>query len=241
MLDTSTQVAWRVGNARLAVASVGDATITREVMRPGWRWSSDVKPVVGTDSCQATHQFFIASGRLHVRMDDGVEMDLGSGDAGVIPPGHDAWVVGDDACEMIDFSPMYSRLIDAGRAYRALTAPEQGRRRRSPAQAATHLRVEADLGRLDPAAVELVLAAVGQRPPRPTGPAGLTQREVEVLVLIASGASAKQVAYALGIAPKTATTHIERIYRKCGASSRSDATRFAIAHGLVKPVMSTER
>ena len=58
-------------------------------------------------------------------------------------------------------------------------------------------------------------------------------------MLIATGASAKQVAYVLGIAPKTASAHIERIYVKCGVSSRSDATRFAIAHGLVKPVMPT--
>ena len=62
-----------------------------------------------------------------------------------------------------------------------------------------------------------------------------------MLVLIATGASAKQVGYVLGIAPKTAATHIERIYMKCGVSSRSDATRFAIAHGLVKPVMSRGR
>jgi len=95
-LDTSTEVAHRVGNADLAVASVGDAAITREVMHPGWRWSTDVKPVVGTDLCRASHQFFIASGRLHVVVEDGVEIELAAGDAGIIPPGHDAWVVGDE-------------------------------------------------------------------------------------------------------------------------------------------------
>ena len=95
---------------------------------------------------------------------------------------------------------------------------------------------EAASGRLDAAAVEVVLGAVGHRPPRGRGPAGLTEREVEVLVLIATGASAKQVAYALGITPKTAATHIERIYMKIGVSTRSDATRFAIAHGLVNPI-----
>ena len=63
--------------------------------------------------------------------------------------------------------------------------------------------------------------------------------EVEVLVLIATGASAKQVAYALGITPKTAATHIERIYTKIGVSTRSDATRYAIAHGVVNLLAPT--
>ena len=238
-LDTSTQVARRVGKADLAVASVGDTTIAREVMHPGWRWSTDVKPV-RTDLCRASHQFFIASGRLHVVMEDGAEIELGTGDAGIIPPGHDAWVVGDEPCEMIDFSPTYSQLIDAGQAYQAMTAPRQARAG-SSREAAENLRAEARLGRLDTGAVELILGAVGHRARRRPGPAGLTAREVEVLVLIATGASAKQAGYVLGITPKTAATHIERIYMKCGMSSRSDATRFAIAHGLVKPVMSPGR
>ncbi|HVM40980.1 MAG TPA: LuxR C-terminal-related transcriptional regulator [Acidimicrobiia bacterium] len=240
-LDTSAPVARSVGNAELAVASVGDATITREVMHPGWRWSTDVKPVVQTDLCRASHHFFIASGRLHVAMEDGSEVELGPGDAGVIPSGHDAWVVGDEPCEMIDFSPGYSQLIEAGEAYRALTAPADGRGALSRAKAAEKLRSQARTGRLDGNAVELVLGAVGHRPRRRPGPAGLTAREVEVLVLIATGASAKQVGYVLGITPKTAATHIERIYTKCGVSTRSDATRFAIAHGLVKPVIPAER
>lgn len=234
-LDASTGVARRVGNADLAVAWLGDATITRELMHPGWRWSSDVKPVVRTDLCRATHRFFVASGRLHVSMEDGAEIDLGPGDAGVIPPGHDAWVVGDEPCEMIDFSPTYSQLVEAGEAYRAMTAPGHARTACSPARAAEKLRADARLGHLDSAAVELVLGAIGHRSRRRPGPAGLTAREIDVLMLIATGASAKQVGRVLGIAPKTATTHIERIYLKCGVSNRSDATRFAIAHGLVSP------
>jgi DNA-binding CsgD family transcriptional regulator len=226
----------RVGKADLTVASVGETTITREVMAPGWKWSVDVKPVVGTDFCRALHQLFIVSGRLHVVMEDGAEIDFGTGDAGVIPPGHDAWVVGVEPCEMIDFSPTYSQLIDAGEAYQAMTTPGAGAKRSSRSQAARRLRAEVRAGRLESGAVELVLGAVGQRPRRQSGPAGLTAREVEVLVLIATGASAKQVAYALGITLKTAKTHIERIYMKCDVSSRSDATRFAIAHGLVNPL-----
>ncbi len=223
----------------MGVASVGDATITREVMESGWRWSKDVMPIVGTEFCRASHQLFIVSGRLHVVMEDGAELEVRAGDAVVIPPGHDAWVVGDDSCEAIDFSPTYSQLIDAGEAYQAMTAPAESQARCSRAEAAQKLRAEARAGRLDAGAVELVLGAVGQRPRRQPRPAGLTAREVEVLVLIATGASAKQVAYVLGIAPKTASTHIERIYMKSGVSNRSGATRLAIAHGLVKPVAPT--
>lgn len=239
-LDTSTEEARRVTNAELAVASVGDTTITREVMKPGWSWSNDVKPIVGTDLCPASHRLFIVSGHLHVVMEDGAELELRTGDAAVIPPGHDAWVVGDEPCEAVDFSPSYSQLIAAGEAYQAMTAPRSGARS-SRAQASQKLRAEARAGRLDAGAVELVLGAVGQRPRRQRGPAGLTAREVQVLVLIATGASAKQVAYVLGIAPKTAATHIERIYTKCSVSTRSGATHFAIAHGLVKPVIPSGR
>jgi len=240
-LDTSAEAARRVGNTELAVASVGETTITREVMKPGWRWSNDVKPIVGTDLCRASHQLFVVSGRMHVVMEDGGELEVRTGDAAVIPPGHDAWVVGDEPCEIVDFSPTYSQLIAAGEAYRAMTTPGESRAHASRARAAQKLRAEARAGRLDAAAVELVLGAVGQRPRRQPGPAGLTAREVQVLVLIATGASAKQVAYVLGIAPKTAATHIERIYMKCGVSSRSGATHFAIAHRLVNPLMPTGR
>lgn len=236
---TSTSAeARRLGNTELSVAALGDATITREVMAPGWRWSTDVKPIVGTDLCRAMHQLYVVSGRMHIVTEDGAELEVGPGDAVVIPPGHDAWVVGDEACEAIDFSPTYMQLIEAGEAYQAATAPGASAGL-SRANAAKHLRVEAQAGRLDSGAVELVLGAVGHRPRRQTGPAGLTAREVEVLVLIATGASAKQVAYALDIKPKTAATHIERIYSKCGVSSRSAATHFAIANGLVRPLVPT--
>lgn len=231
----------RIGHSELTVATVGDAVVTREVLRPGWRWSKDMKPIVGTDLCRAPHQLVAVSGQLHVVMEDGARFDVRAGDMSVIPPGHDAWVVGDEPFDAFDLSPMYAQLIEAGEAYRALTAPSDRSAKRTTAQAAKHLRAEARAGRLDAAAVELVLAAAGERPPRHSGPAGMTAREVEVLVLIATGASAKQVAHALGIAPKTAGAHIERIYMKSGVSSRSEATRFAIAHGLVNPVLPAGR
>ena len=112
--DTTAR-ARRVGRADVAVTSMGDAMITREVAQPGWRWSKDVKPIVGTDFCRAFHQLFVVSGHLHVMMDDGAEFDVRAGDAAVIPPGHDAWVVGDESCDMLDFSPDYVQLIGARR------------------------------------------------------------------------------------------------------------------------------
>ena len=65
-------------------------------VQPGWRWSECIKPVAGTDSCQARHVGAVTAGRMHVVHDDGAEGDIGPGDAYVIEPGHDAWVVGDE-------------------------------------------------------------------------------------------------------------------------------------------------
>src|SRR5258708_11629351 len=97
------------------------------------------------------------------------------------------------------------------------------------------LRGEVRAGRLDAGAVDAVLAGAGQSPgKRQTGPAGLTPRELEVLILIARGASNRQVAQTLGITAKTAGTHIERIYSKTGASTRSTVTLFAMQHGLLE-------
>lgn len=81
------------------------ATIGMADLSPGWRWSTDVKPHAGGDSCQVHHISYVVSGRFHVRMDDGRELELGPGDAHVVGPGHDAWVVGDERCVMIDFIP----------------------------------------------------------------------------------------------------------------------------------------
>jgi DNA-binding CsgD family transcriptional regulator len=226
-----------IGHGDVTVVSLGDTTITRELLHPGWRWSNDVKPIVGTELCRANHQIYVVSGRLHVLMDDGAELDVEAGDAVTIPAGHDAWVVGDEPCECIDFSPVYSHLIDAGEAYRHLTDPARPRHHTSRKEAAARLRAKAAAGGLDSAAVEIVLGAVGHRPRRRvTGPAGLTPREMEVLMLIATGAATKQAAYALGITPKTAATHVERIYSKTGVSSRAEVTRFAIQHGLVSSI-----
>jgi hypothetical protein len=80
----------------LHVVDLGSAKAARLEAQPGWRWSECIKPVVGTDSCQARHVGVVTAGQMHVVHDDGTEADIRPGDAYVIEPGHDAWVVGDD-------------------------------------------------------------------------------------------------------------------------------------------------
>jgi HD-GYP domain-containing protein (c-di-GMP phosphodiesterase class II) len=126
------------------------------------------------------------------------------------------------------------RILAAACAFCAMTEPRPHRPALSAKQAADNLRADARAGRLAGDAVDAVLAVAGQRRGRGgAGPAGLTAREIEVLTLIARGASNRQVARALGITPKTAGTHIERIYTKTGASTRATATLFAMKHGLL--------
>lgn len=131
--------------------------------------------------------------------------------------------------------PAAGRILAAADACRAMTEPRPYRPALSLMTAAAELRQEVRSGRLAADAVDAVLAAAGQPPQkRRGGPAGLTPREVEVLTLIARGASTRQVARILGITAKTAGTHIERIYTKIGASTRSTATLFAMQHGLLE-------
>jgi quercetin dioxygenase-like cupin family protein len=85
------------------IVNLETGPVGKGVFEPGWRWSEHVKPIAGTDSCQTAHLGYVLSGRMHVRMDDGSEGEVGPGDAVRIAPGHDAWVVGDEACVMVDF------------------------------------------------------------------------------------------------------------------------------------------
>ncbi len=89
--------------AKVEVVNLGDVAAMRGRFEPGWKWSECIKPVVGTESCQVAHLGYIISGRMTVRMDDGTEHELRAGDALAIPPGHDAWVVGDEPAVIIDF------------------------------------------------------------------------------------------------------------------------------------------
>ena len=94
------------GTGHVDLVTVGPATIGRGVFEPGWRWSSHVKPIAGTDSCQAAHTGVCIQGRMVVRMDDGSEVEYGPGDVFYMPPGHDAWIVGDEACVLYDVTGM---------------------------------------------------------------------------------------------------------------------------------------
>ena len=85
------------------IVRLGDVAIARGQFQPGWRWSEDVKPVAGTELCEAPHQQYQVSGRVHVRMADGTEIEAGPGDVTSLPPGHDAWVVGDEPVVAIDW------------------------------------------------------------------------------------------------------------------------------------------
>ena len=90
------------GSAKADIINVGDMAMMRVTAPPGWRWSKDVAPIAKTESCQAPHLHYQLSGRIHVVMDDGTEDEFGPGDLAVIPPGHDAWVVGDEPVVAID-------------------------------------------------------------------------------------------------------------------------------------------
>ncbi len=90
---------WRLELLNLS----GGAQVGRITLQPGWRWSADVKTVAGTELCEAPHQQYQVSGRVHVRMADGTEIEAGPGDVTSLPPGHDAWVVGDEAVVAIDW------------------------------------------------------------------------------------------------------------------------------------------
>lgn len=99
---------------RVDVVRLEGATAARMTFEPGWKWSECVKPVAGTDSCQARHVGVVHAGRLHVTHEDGSEADLGPGDAYVIEPGHDAWVLGEDTFVGFEFESHAAEEYAAG-------------------------------------------------------------------------------------------------------------------------------
>lgn len=128
-----------------------------------------------------------------------------------------------------------ARLLGAAEAYQAMLEGRGGEPPRTAENAAALLRAEIRTGRLDAAAGEAVLAAAGQPSRRQAATAvdGLTAREVEVLRLLGRGSSAKDVARALGIAPKTARNHVQNLYAKIGVATRAGATLYAVEKGIV--------
>ena len=91
------------GSGQLELVNVDAGAVGRATFQPGWQWSKHVKPIAKTDSCQAAHMGYFVSGRMKVVMDDGEEIEYGPGDFAVMAPGHDAWVLGDEPCVVIDW------------------------------------------------------------------------------------------------------------------------------------------
>jgi hypothetical protein len=88
---------------KVDVVDLGGVKAARLHVEPGWKWSECIKPIVGGDSCQAHHVGVITSGAMHVRHNDGTEVEITAGMAYVIEPGHDAWVVGDQPATAFEF------------------------------------------------------------------------------------------------------------------------------------------
>jgi HD-GYP domain-containing protein (c-di-GMP phosphodiesterase class II) len=133
--------------------------------------------------------------------------------------------------------PTAARVLAAADAFQALTEPRPRRAALSPEQAAGQVQAMVAAGTLDPEAARAVCDAAGVALRRTPGswPAGLTDREVEVLRLLARGRSKKQIAAALVIAPGTVHTHTVHIYEKLGVSTRAGVALFAMEHGLLRP------
>ena len=88
---------------QLELVNLDSGAVGRATFQPGWQWSKHVKPIAKTESCQASHLGYVISGRMKVVMDDAEEQEFGPGDFMICPPGHDAWIVGDEACVFIDW------------------------------------------------------------------------------------------------------------------------------------------
>jgi hypothetical protein len=101
-LDSPDEVR-EVPKGRIDLIRLGDVTVGRSTFEPGWRWSESVKEIVGTETCESHHVGYALSGKLHVVSDGGEEADVAAGDAYVVMPGHDAWVVGDEPFVGLEF------------------------------------------------------------------------------------------------------------------------------------------
>jgi hypothetical protein len=118
-----------VAHGHADIFNFGDgAAVGMAVFEPGWKWSQDVKPIAGTESYQVAHAGYVLSGRLAIVMDDGTRAEVVAGDMVSIPPGHDAWVVGDEPCTMLDFGGMaqYARSEAPAPRYEGAGEPAPG-------------------------------------------------------------------------------------------------------------------
>jgi quercetin dioxygenase-like cupin family protein len=88
---------------KLDLVNIDAGAVGRATFEPGWQWSAHVKPIAQTNSCQASHMGYCVSGRMVIVMDDGEKQEYQPGDFMIAPPGHDAWVVGDEPCVVLDW------------------------------------------------------------------------------------------------------------------------------------------
>ena len=93
----------RFENGRVDLLTIGGGTVGRLTLEPGWRWRDHIRPMAGTEWCEAPHFQYHVAGRLHVVMEDGTEFDALPGEVTALPAGHDAWVVGDEPVVVVDF------------------------------------------------------------------------------------------------------------------------------------------
>lgn len=91
------------GHGKAEIVTMDGGTIGRLTLEPGWRWSNDVKPIAGTEWCEAPHFQYQVSGRLHIKMEDGTEFESGPGAVMSLPKGHDAWVIGNEPAVFVDW------------------------------------------------------------------------------------------------------------------------------------------
>jgi uncharacterized cupin superfamily protein len=91
------------GNGQAKAVELAGHTVLEGTFEPGWKWSENVKPIAGTDSCQAAHFGYVLAGAMTIHMDDGTDAEVKVGDVFAIPPGHDAEVTGSEPCVMVDF------------------------------------------------------------------------------------------------------------------------------------------
>jgi hypothetical protein len=90
-------------NGRLELLRFGDDEIGRVILDPGWRWSDSLRAIAGTELCEVAHMMYLIKGHMRIRMADGTEFDGVAGQVAYIPPGHDAWVVGDEQAVAVDW------------------------------------------------------------------------------------------------------------------------------------------
>ncbi|MFF8278425.1 cupin domain-containing protein [Streptomyces lateritius] len=102
------------GKGKLDLVNSDRGPVGRAVFEPGWQWSKHVKPIAGTDSCQADHVGYVVSGRMKIVMDDGASEEVGPGDFFTVTPGHDAWVVGDEPCVALDWNGFGGYAVPTG-------------------------------------------------------------------------------------------------------------------------------